>query len=460
MLVGPDGVLYASDRDDTLYAIDSSGNIRWTYPEAGSVMAIASDGQVYAELDDYKVGTSTVNVISPFGQLVRSISGFPRLTEDNSSIPDYIPWQRVTLRDDGSFLILSELDQGDDYYAFGLHAVDDQGRVQWSRPSADEYCFGPVVDAAGNVYVGNSDILFALDPLGELRWSRPLGSEIESPPLLLPDGNILTFDWVHQVRAFAPNGDIAWQVRLGGWGPTGQPAVDASRIYLPCEFTLYCLDQAGSQVYFYNAEESILDGPAVGPDGTAYFIDSQDNCYAVDRGGQELWRITSEDADSWDYPVIMDDGTILYPADGGLVAVDSGGGERWRYAVDAPDVHTGTPALSADGVIYLPVSGYFTEDREDFKGKLYALRPPADVLWTLALNWSAMSQPVVDGSGNIYVLTYLQGDGVTVISPDGEILGTCDGSGSGSTGINGGLCITPGGRLLVGSYHDLSSYGP
>jgi len=460
MLVGPGGVLYASDRDDTLYAIDSSGNIRWTYPEAGSVMAIASDGRVYAELNDYTVGTSTVNVISPFGQLVRSIGGFPRLTEDSSAIPDYIPWQRVTLRDDGSFLILSELDQGDDDYPFGLHAVDDQGRVLWSRPSADDTCYGPAVDAAGNVYVGNSSILFALDPLGSLRWSRPLDSRIESPPLLLPDGNILTCDWRHEVRTFAPDGGTAWQVRLGGWGSTGQLAVDASRIYLPCKFTLYCLDQAGNQVYFYNAESNILNGPAVGPGGTAYFIDSRDLCYAIDRSGQELWRITSEDADSWDYPVIMDNGTILFPADGGLVAVDSGGGERWRYMVDAIDVLTRTPALSADGVIYLPVSGYFTAEQEDQEFKLYALRPPADLIWTLALDRPVRPQPLVDGSGNIYVLISQYGDGALKISPDGEILGSYDGEGAGSTGINGGLCIAPGGRLLVGSNHDLNTYGP
>lgn len=460
MLVGPDDMLYASDHDQTLYAVDGGGGFHWDYPDAGYVIGISPDGEIYALTHDYLADTSTLNVFTPDGQLVSSQPGFPELDSEATGTPDYLPQQWLAFRDDGSYLFFGQLDQGDRSYAFGLHAVDAAGNILWSRQTADSYSFGPLADAQGNVYACNSRVLFALNQAGGLRWSRELVDSTSTPPVLLSDGSILTFTGTHLATAFAPDGEIAWQTDLNGWGFEGLMAANGSGLYIPGRYTLYCLDQAGNQVYFYNAEADIHGGPAAGPDGTAYFFDLNDRCYAVDRAGQESWRFTTEDSAGWDYPVMMDDGAILFPARGGLVAVDARGTELWSYAVEGPDVSSSTPALSADGVIYLPVSGYFTVDQEQAENRLYALRPPEDVLWTAQLDRFTALQPLVDAAGNIYVYSSIYEDGITVISSAGEILGSLDGGGSTYYHYTGGLCIAPGRGLLVASPVSVSTYGP
>jgi len=149
---------------------------------------------------------------------------------------------------------------------------------------------------------------------------------------------------------------------------------------------------------------------------------------------------------------------ILFALAGGTLALDSQGNELWRMTLDQPAAYSSAPAVGEDGTLYLPI--YVTVQSTEVSGNwLYALDSAGSVRWQVELENKVVQQPVVDGSGLIYMRDWdFQ---LIIVSPSGTILAGADQEQPAFSGISRGwraLGIGPGMQLLTCG-DSLESYG-
>jgi outer membrane protein assembly factor BamB len=168
--VRSDGMIFFGSRDDRLYAVDSSGEVAWTFVTRGDVDSaptIASDGTVYVGSDDGRL-----YAVWPDGEL---------------------RWAVLT-----SAPVRGSAAVGDDGTVyFGSHdgkvyALDPAtGKAKWVFRTGGRVQSSPVIDSAGRVYVGSQDgYLYCLGPKGRSLWSLELGDDIDTAPVVGPNGRL------------------------------------------------------------------------------------------------------------------------------------------------------------------------------------------------------------------------------------------------------------------------------
>lgn len=128
--IGPNGLLYAGNDDFYFYAIDGSGNIRWSFP---------TGLQIWSAPAFYK----NLVYITSFDMCVYALN-------------------------------------------------QETGRLHWKRRLKNFIASSPAVDASGNVYLGTFEgKLFSLDgDTGKVNWSMATEKSIYGSPAIAPDGRI------------------------------------------------------------------------------------------------------------------------------------------------------------------------------------------------------------------------------------------------------------------------------
>ena len=185
--IGPDGTIYVSSHDSSLYAIDPKGSIKWSFKTADrswSAPAVARDGTIYIGSDDdhlYAVkadGTiyvgsddHTLYAISPKGDVVwRVITG--------GDIRG-----GAAIANDGTIYVGS--------YDKKLYAIAPNGRVQWKLAAADKIQSTPGIATNGIILFGAQDEhVYAVAPDGTLRWHLALPGDVDSTPAIASDGTL------------------------------------------------------------------------------------------------------------------------------------------------------------------------------------------------------------------------------------------------------------------------------
>lgn len=457
LYLGRNQQLYIVDDVDRLNALSLSGAMLWRYPQAGDIIGLAADGTVYTFLG--RNGRSDVNVIAPDGSLTRTIpdTKLYDLLSGVSSI--YIGELPLAVGLGGQMLWTLGLLGSSYYYPRGLNALDADGAVLWSRVSAGPLeDNGPLIDAAGNCYGANSNLLVSVAPDGGFRWSRSSLDEYTAAPVILNGELIVTATRNNDLTAYRLDGSLAWQTSLGGYNDSQGLAAGAGRVYLASGEFLYCLDSAGQVRYQLALSNSSYGAPAIAADGTAYISDNAGACYALSPDGEQLWRVEVDSPLGWEYPVIASPEQILFPLAGGVLALDPQGIELWRMALDQPYTYSAAPAVGEDGALYLPL--YVTVQSTEVIGNwLYALDSDGSVRWKLELADRVTQQPVVDGSGLIYMGDW--DSQLVIASPSGTILSGADEEQPvfpGAVGGSRGFGIAPNMQLLTCG-DSLESYG-
>jgi len=155
--------------------------------------------------------------------------------------------------------------------------------------------------------------------------------------------------------------------------------------------------------------------PAVGLDGTVYVAGGNPNpkLYALTPEGVEIWQIDLGPSYLGGSPAIAADGTIYLGADKTFRAYDSNGRLRWSYSFPATTwaYYVSAPAIAHDGTIYV---GTGSPDRS-----LYALHPDGSLLWKFPASglFADVYTPVIGKDGTVYFGSY--NDGFYALNPDG-----------------------------------------
>jgi len=287
------------------------------------------------------------------------------------------------------------------------------------------YCIDsdPAIDEDGTIYVGGSEgklpwYMFAINPDGTLKWKyRTEGLIWHMCPAIAEDGTIYFGSWDDFLHAVNPNGTRKWKFNTGGDVVSDPVIGDNGTIYFGImgpglyDGMIFAVNPNGTEKWRYKTGYYVCSDPAIGEDGTIYIGSSDDYLYAMNSNGTLKWRFKTGD---WvkGSPSISDNGIIYISSyDGYLYALYPNGTLRWK--TDTVYGSDGNPSLGQDGTIYI-CSG----------NKLFAINPSdGSKKWVFNLGGDVMkSSPAICADGIIYVgieKGECKGGEIVGVNPDG-----------------------------------------
>ena len=280
--VGSDGTVYASDSYGHLYAVDSTGGLKWIFNGSGANVSIGPDGTIYVG------GTTSIVALAPNGS---------------------VKWE---FKENPSAFIL----------------------------------LGPNVGPDGNIYAMGSEGLgiFSLTPQGTLRWSlterydRPIVS-FQEIVFGTPAQSRLYFHANRHVRAIGLDGtQIFTSVdALDTLQGDPQPAVapDGSLYSNLQGPMLGKLASNGNLLWHLFDFSNIMSTPDVGPDGRIYDGQNLSTLYAINSNGTVQWKyldsgILSGPVVSPLNDLLMVGGIVTYGQPGFFEAISTNGVPLWK----------------------------------------------------------------------------------------------------------------------------------
>jgi outer membrane protein assembly factor BamB len=306
--IGLDGTIYFGSLNDTLYALNPDGTLKWSYStnrDIYSSPAIGSDGTIYfGSYDHY------LYALYPDGSLKwRYDAG----TSIHSS---------PAIGSDGTIYFGQMLGE---YYPGYLYALNPDGSLKWRFPTNCDIYSSPVIGQDGTIYFGTwtrdtSNYFYALNPDGTIKWRYYLDCFIYSSPVISSDGSIYFV---------------------------------ASNIY---GSYLCALNKDGTLKWWCDEEFTSGSTPVIGKDGTIYCGGGW--FYAINPDGSLKWRCS---LGGWvtSSPSLGSGGTIYFGNGGVLLSLNIDDTLKWVFEVGHTDISS-SPAIGNDGTIYFGCNdGYF-----------------------------------------------------------------------------------------------------
>ena len=319
--IGPDGTIYISDQDRTLFALNEDGSIKWTYN--------------LFDANDYMPGVDPVS-----GTIYTDAAGnkLVALNPDGTTKWEFIMNSDVdstpVVGPDGTVYF------GTDDDAFALFAVNPNGTEKWRFTTGNQIDNVPALNSNASVvyFVSNDNNLYAINTSdGTERWRFPIltePNEIQSSPTVDTKGTADPSDDIiyvgsddFYVYALKPAARLA--------DPTGVGGVNLAQ---------------GEWRFRTNGE--IESSAAIDPDDGTIYIGSDDgNVWAIRPNGTEKWRFpTGGTVES--SPIVDLDGTIYIGSqDGNVYAINPNGTQKWFFPTGG--AVPSSPAIGQAGFIHI-----------------------------------------------------------------------------------------------------------
>ncbi len=297
---------------------------------------------------------------------------------------------------DGTIYVASN-----DHY---LYAVNPDGSEKW-KYDLGYGCYGaPAIGSDGTIYIGTAVVgkLFAINPDGTKKWeSERADGWVEDSPAIASDGTIVFGTSNQNFYGINPDGSTRWK-KVANSNKYSSPAIAADgTIYMGMEYGNFRAYNADGSEKWQLSLGRVESSPAIGADGTIYVGSVDHNLYAVNPDGTKKWEFATG-AGIYASPVIGADGTVYVgSSDAVFYAVNPDGTEKWHMATKGliPFMHSDTPAIDSNGIIY--VTGDDTTTYT-FKRFLYAINPDGQVQWMFYAD-AIQGTPTIADDGTIYV---------------------------------------------------------
>ncbi len=218
------------------------------------------------------------------------------------------------------------------------------------------------------------------------------------------------------LQATRRDGTVLWSLP-GGYGhpgpfdQSGEPVIGADgTIYSAGGFDndtgLFAVSSAGQILWSVRTNSNVgMDTwPAIAKDGTVYFEASNGMFWAMSPSGKQLWRFPTGEYGSG-FPAV-DHAQNVYISNGEhLWSLAPGGQLRWRQTVpisSGAHFEFGHLAIGPDGTVFAP---FFEQNGDSFENGAQAYSSDGEPLWTYHDAGYAVSTPVVDRDGILYLTT-------------------------------------------------------
>jgi outer membrane protein assembly factor BamB len=266
---------------------------------------------------------------------------------------------------------------------------------------------------------------------GKVSWKFAAGLDCQAPAIAA-DGTIYAscFDVFIALR---PDGTLKWRYTIDPNDPTSgsdimsapaigtdgtiyfvssyyhpeRPAPGPREIGTQSDYFLSALSPNGKLKWNLDLSANLMSGdPIVAKDGTIYLCGAFFRyIYAADSAGKLKWKFRSNRA-VVSAPAIGLDGTVYVACDDGILAISPNGTQKWKFPIRAT---RNAPAVGADGTIYVSSSD----------NNFYALDPDGALKWKFATGGWLMSSPAIGADGSIYVIS--DDHNLYVLNPDGTL---------------------------------------
>ena len=288
-VIAPDGTIYFTSENDTLYALNIDGTKKWAVwlgNATASTPAIGVDSTIY-------IGS------------------------------------------DGK-----------------LSAYEPNGELKWEYEVSGSVVGSPVGSDNAIYFGSTNDTLYAVYTDGTLKWKYAAEGDILSSPAVSPYGIIYVGSNDHKLYAINPDGTEEWSVSTDG-AIISSPAVNTSTgiIYVgSCDGKLYAIGSDGTIVNTYTTGDTITSSPAIGADGTIFFGSYNGKLYALNPDLSLKWEyqtggniessptISYHTSDNREFIYVGSDDSTVYCFKG------SDGTVIWSAVTD--DIITSSPAIA------------------------------------------------------------------------------------------------------------------
>jgi outer membrane protein assembly factor BamB len=300
----------------------------------------------------------------------------------------------------------------------GLSTVDTSANVgmkKWVFPATgNQVQSSAAIGADGTIYVGSGDDnLYAVNPDGTPKWKFATGAGVTSPAIGA-DGTIYIGSADGNLYAVTDGGQGTvtkkWVFPAGGGSYS--PTIGADETIYVSSGSLYALIDNGTNAtqkwaFAFPNNAFVESSPAIGADGTIYVgtfefdsqhIPSPSRIYALidnGTGATQKWAFLTGFLVS-STPAIAADGTIyVSQGDNTLYALTDNGAsvtQKWAFSPGGGKIALSSPAIGADGTVY-----YGSGDHS-----LYAVNPSGTPKWAFPTGSFVTSSPAIGADGIIY----------------------------------------------------------
>lgn len=312
LALAPDGTLFAASEDGFVYAIDSSGDLKWKFSSGQVIVApvVGPDGTIYV--------SNTAEVIYAINS-----TGTQQWTAGAGAYADkYIG--KIALALDQNYLYAPVRAQ--------LRGIRlSTGAFSWVTGYGFQRNGAVAILPTGFVAYTGVGRLDTADSTGRTVWEYPVQNPPLTPDILMknggrvPPGNFTLDGGIavgvdgtlyvsavgSRIVAFGADGTYKWEFKSRpGVANRATPviAVDGTIFVASGDGTLYAVNPDGSQKWSFEAGDVIVATPVLAEDGTIYIVNGS-ALIAISPEGKLLAKSTiSGGAES--SPTLAPDGTL------------------------------------------------------------------------------------------------------------------------------------------------------